>query len=240
VSIKRCRGVQENASLSLESGGDGHMPKAFQWQHVSGPARSLLWAGVTDSDQSPTLPTHMALEEENLRAHLKSLDTVLTSSSAKEDAIDLAEHKLQDYITDQLETLSKDVHKVNIQETDSIDNVEPTVGAPGPPGYHGSNGREGLTGLNGPTGSKGRPGPQGGAGKMGKSGVLGDQGPIGPEGQAGFAGPFPQRFHIDNLRLLCYDCLAQMLRGVCLERRSDSRTALRKATACLKRRSDAR
>ena len=75
---------------------------------------------------------------------------------------------------------------------------------------------------------------------MGKSGVLGDQGPIGPEGQAGFAGPFPQRFHIDNLRLLCYDCLAQMLRGVCLERRSDSRTALRKATACLKRRSDAR
>ena len=81
------------------------MPKAFQWQHVSGPARSLLWAGVTDLDQSPTLPTHMALEEENLRAHLKSLDTVLTSSSAKEDAIDLAEHKLQDYITDQLETL---------------------------------------------------------------------------------------------------------------------------------------
>ena len=166
--------------------------KAFQWQHVSGPARSLLWAGVTDSDQSPTLPTHMALEEEKLKAHLKSLGTVLTSSSAKEDAIDLAENKLQDYITDQLETLSKDVHKVNIQETDSIDNVEPTVGAPGPPGYHGSNGREGLTGLTGPTGSKGRPGPQGGAGKMGKPGVLGDQGPIGPEGQAGFAGPFPQ------------------------------------------------
>ena len=69
--MKRCRGVQENSSLSLESGGDEHMPKAFQWQHVSGPARSLLWAGITDADQSPTLPTHMALQEEKLKARLK-------------------------------------------------------------------------------------------------------------------------------------------------------------------------
>ena len=211
--MKRCC-VQENSSLSLESGGDGHMPKAFQWHHVIGPAR-LLWAGITDADQSPTLPTHMALQEDKLKARLKSMDTVLTSSSAEEDAIDLAEHKLQDYITDQLETLSQDVHKVNIQETDSMDNVDPTFGAPGPPGYHCSNSHEGLTGLTGTIG-KGRPGPQGVAGKMGKPGVLGDQGPIGPEGQARFAGPFPQLLHSDNLGMLCYDCLAQRLRGVCL------------------------
>lgn len=192
VSKKRYGGVQENSSISLESTGNGQTPKAFQWQHVSGSSRSLLWAGVTDADQSPTLPTHMALQEQHLKARLKSMNIVLESSSAKEDAVDLAEHKLQDYITAQLETLSNDVHKVNVQETDSIANVEPTVGAPGPPGYHGSNGREGLTGLTGPTGMQGRPGPQGGAGKMGAAGVLGNQGPVGPRGQAGFSGPFPQ------------------------------------------------
>jgi hypothetical protein len=189
--------INNNFAATGNAGGV-YEPEAFQWQHVSGPARLLLWAGITDADQSPTLPTHMPPQEEKLKPRLKSMDTGLTSISAKEDAIHFAENKFQVYITDQLETLSQDVHKVNIQETHSIDNVEPTVGAPGPPGYHGSNGhcREGLTGLTGTTRRKGGPGPQGVAGKMGKPGVKGDQGPIGPEGQAGFAGPFPQRCHL--------------------------------------------
>lgn len=136
----------------------------------------------------PTLPTHMAVEEKSVKKHLKSMKKELESSAAHEDAIDVAEKKLQTYITDELNTLSNDVHKVNIQDTDNIDNVEPTVGAPGPPGYHGTNGRNGMMGLHGPTGVQGRPGPRGGAGKMGPPGVVGDQGPIGHEGPGGFAG----------------------------------------------------
>jgi hypothetical protein len=64
----------------LESGGDGHTPKAFQWQHVSGSSRSLLWAGVADADQSPTLPTHTALQEGNLKARL-NLNTIAQSGT---------------------------------------------------------------------------------------------------------------------------------------------------------------
>lgn len=185
--VKHSCGVQENSSL--ESGGEGHAPEALQWQQVSGShSRSLLWAGVTAADQSPTLPTHMAVEEKSVKKHLKSMKKELESSAAHEDAIDVAEKKLQTYITDELNTLSNDVHKVNIQDTDNIDNVEPTVGAPGPPGYHGTNGRNGMMGLHGPTGVQGRPGPRGGAGKMGPPGVVGDQGPIGHEGPGGFAG----------------------------------------------------
>ena len=80
--------MQENSSL--ESGGGGHAREALQWQQVSGSSRSLLWAGVTAADQSPTLPAHVAVEEKSLKKHLKRMNQELESSAAHEDAIGVA------------------------------------------------------------------------------------------------------------------------------------------------------
>ena len=44
----------------------------------------------------------MAVEEKSVKKHLKSMKKELESSAAHEDAIDVAEKKLQTYITDEL------------------------------------------------------------------------------------------------------------------------------------------
>ena len=180
-------GVGAQVNSTLEAGG-GNVTEVVQLHHGVGSFRSLLWAGVTAADQSPTLPTPVALEEKKLSTHLKKLDATLQEGADHEAKIELSEKKLKSFIESEVEGVSKEVQKMNIKDTDSISNVEPVPGAPGPPGYHGTNGHNGKVGLSGPTGSEGRAGPRGGAGKMGVPGEGGERGPIGHEGAGGFSG----------------------------------------------------
>jgi hypothetical protein len=190
--------VVDQDNSSLETNGDGQLLKTALVDG-GGTSRSLLWAGVTDADQSPTLPASFAVEERKMKTHLKHLYTTLQVGANHETAIEVAEKKLATYITDEVTDVATDVNKLNIKDTDSIGNVEPTHGAPGPPGYHGTNGHHGLIGLTGPTGSKGRTGPRGGAGHRGVVGVSGDQGPIGHEGPGGFSGMLSKYLLISTL-----------------------------------------
>lgn len=163
-----------------------------------------MWAGITDADQSPTIPGPYLIEERKLKHRLENMDKTLQTSADHEANIDLAEKKLQDSITSDVEALSNDVHKMNIRYTDEISDVVPTVGAPGPPGYHGTNGLNGKVGLTGPTGLQGRPGPRGGAGEVGAPGVMGKQGAEGHEGPGGFSGihvPLSIVWHQGGFRL---------------------------------------
>jgi hypothetical protein len=185
MALRLSEREQENVSLD---GGEAQRGGIAELQHVSGSSRSLLWAGITDADQSPTIPGPYLVEERKLKHRLTKMDETLKTSADHEAKIDLAEKKLQDSINGEVEALSNDVHKMNIKYTDEIENVEPVVGVPGPPGYHGTNGLDGKVGPTGPTGLQGPPGPKGGAGVMGPPGVMGKQGPEGPEGPGGFSG----------------------------------------------------
>ena len=188
ASLQCFASAKDNSSLEAD-GDETAQIVQLQYGRSSVPSRSLLFAaGVTDADQSPSLPKPMVKAERQLTKHLKKLDTSLQEQADHESAIDLAEKKLQESITDDITSVAAEVQQMNKRDTDGIDNVEPIVGAPGPPGLHGSNGRDGKVGLTGPTGMQGRPGPRGAAGDRGLPGKDGPQGPVGSLGVAGVTG----------------------------------------------------
>ena len=188
ASLQYFASAKDNSSLEADGDETAQLVQ-LQYGRSSVPSRSLLFAaGVTDADQSPSLPKPMVKAERQLTKHLKTLDTSLQEQADHESAIDLAEKKLQESITDDITSVAAEVQQMNKRDTDGIDNVEPIVGAPGPPGLHGSNGRDGKVGLTGPTGMQGRPGPRGAAGDRGLPGKDGPQGPVGSLGVAGVTG----------------------------------------------------
>ena len=106
ASLQCFASAKDNSSLEAD-GDETAQIVQLQYGRSSVPSRSLLFAaGVTDADQSPSLPKPMVKAERQLTKHLKKLDTSLQEQADHESAIDLAEKKLQESITDDITSVA--------------------------------------------------------------------------------------------------------------------------------------
>uniref|UniRef100_A0A7S0EW19 SRCR domain-containing protein n=1 Tax=Hanusia phi TaxID=3032 RepID=A0A7S0EW19_9CRYP len=147
-----------------------------------------LPAGVTTADQSPTVPLAFMAEEKELDEDLSRVEADDQRLLQRENVIDSADKAVETYVNEEEESISRDVKKVNEEDTDEINAVIPQRGEPGPPGLRGMDGVDGVAGLTGPIGPQGASGPRGPPGPMGPPGYEGERGDRGAEGPQGKTG----------------------------------------------------
>lgn len=88
---------------------------------------------ATDADQSPGMPRDFLEEEKAAGSEEEELMSAEEKVRGKEDGIDKGVKALATYIDDELASVSKEVTRVNEEDTDAIDEIEPQQGPVGPP-----------------------------------------------------------------------------------------------------------
>ena len=90
-----------------------------------------VYEDVTDKDQSPELSSKFVEEEEFAQKQMKKTQALLERQDKREHSIENGVDAIASYIDEEMGAFKRQVLRINIEDTSTIDTIVPTKGPDG-------------------------------------------------------------------------------------------------------------